>query len=157
VERLFSNLGDIKTKKRNRLGTKKLRDTAFVKSELCRCHAKSGTARTRLKRRFGNEVTELDSDPTGSRMLDEEMVRAAEESNERWGSDSDDDDELVEDAQQFSRLAKQFKAAAIAADEDSDNGIDADEADVPLPATSNFPRRVSSIYSRYSSQCWIRI
>ena len=85
----------------------------------------------------------------GSRMVDEEMVCTAEESNEKSGSDSDDNGELAEDAQQFSRLAKQFEAAATAADEDSDtdtdNGIDADEADVPLPATSNFPRHVSSI------------
>ena len=34
--------------------TKKLRDIAFVKSELHRRHAEEGTARKRLKRHFGN-------------------------------------------------------------------------------------------------------
>ncbi|KAF8344389.1 ribonuclease H-like domain-containing protein, partial [Amanita rubescens] len=50
-ERLFSEMGNVKTKKRNRLSVKKTRDCAFLKGELRRRHAEEGTARQRLKRR----------------------------------------------------------------------------------------------------------
>jgi hypothetical protein len=54
MEWVFSKMGDIKTKKRNRLGMKKLRDITYIKSELRRCHANDGITSKRLKRQFGN-------------------------------------------------------------------------------------------------------
>jgi hypothetical protein len=54
IERLFSLMGDMKTKKRNKMTTKKLQDVTYVKSDLRRRQAKDGTARGRLKRHFGN-------------------------------------------------------------------------------------------------------
>jgi hypothetical protein len=45
VEWLFSKLGDIKTKKFNRMGTKKLWDTAYIKSNLHCYHTNEGTAK----------------------------------------------------------------------------------------------------------------
>ncbi|KIJ50719.1 hypothetical protein M422DRAFT_79785, partial [Sphaerobolus stellatus SS14] len=49
TERVFSTMGDIKTKKRNRLAPQKTRDTAFLKLEICRQHAIDGVARKRVK------------------------------------------------------------------------------------------------------------
>ncbi|KAF8873343.1 ribonuclease H-like domain-containing protein [Infundibulicybe gibba] len=71
VERLFSDMGNIKTKKRNRLGVQKTRDCAFVKGELRRQHAKDGTARHRIQRHFGNS-----SQPVGivANRIDEEDI-----------------------------------------------------------------------------------
>ena len=54
VERLFSLMGDTKTKKRNKMTTKKLQDVTYVKSDLRRRQAKDRTARRRLKHHFGN-------------------------------------------------------------------------------------------------------
>ncbi|KDQ21329.1 hypothetical protein BOTBODRAFT_123015, partial [Botryobasidium botryosum FD-172 SS1] len=54
-ERLFSTKGDIHTKKRNRLGPQKVRDTAVVKMDIRREHAQRGLVRQRLKRRFMKE------------------------------------------------------------------------------------------------------
>ena len=48
VERLFSSMGDTKSKKRTRLGVQKNRDISFLKMELRRQHAIDGTAKRRL-------------------------------------------------------------------------------------------------------------
>lgn len=62
AERLFSIMGNIKDKKRNRMLTQKLRDLAFLQLELRHKHAKEGLVRQRLKRSFGNHET--NSSPT---------------------------------------------------------------------------------------------
>src|SRR5204862_6832944 len=67
----------------------KTRDIAFVKLELRRSQAEMGTARRRLKRKFGNDETVADLDVSGSRMEDEEIVKIAEAGND---TDSDSDD-----------------------------------------------------------------
>lgn len=135
VEQLFSKLGDIKTKKRNRMGTEKLRDTAFVKSELHRHQATMGTARKCLKRHFGNNITATDSDPTGSRMLDEETVRDAEDSDDQSGSGSEGDNKPAEEeTQPFSNFARRLEAAVMADDEDAET----DDDEVATPSTSTF-------------------
>ncbi|KAF8344590.1 hypothetical protein F5887DRAFT_918145 [Amanita rubescens] len=51
-------MGNIKTKKRNRLSIRKTRDCTLIKGELRRQHAKERTARLRLKRQFGNKVAQ---------------------------------------------------------------------------------------------------
>lgn len=147
TERLFTKMGDIKTKKRNRMLTKKLRDVAFVKSELRREQAALETARKRLKRRFGNKATNANEDAsenaeksTGSgRVEDEEVVRAAEDS-EAESSDAESESEAESEADtvangngnerrdemmehrssSFTALALNLVAAA-AADEDGDD------------------------------------
>lgn len=57
VERLFSSMGNIKTKKRNRMLPQKLRDLAFLQLELRQQQARNGLVRQRLKRTLGNEET----------------------------------------------------------------------------------------------------
>lgn len=52
-ERLFSEMGIIHTKLRNRLGHEKVRDTSVLKAALKRVHAEAGQSRRRLKRSFG--------------------------------------------------------------------------------------------------------
>lgn len=75
TERIFSSMGDIKTKKRNKLGVQKLRDCALVKGELRHQHAKDGTARVQLRRKFGNGIPSVaDTDKSGSRMEDEDIL-----------------------------------------------------------------------------------
>src|ERR1700730_4864004 len=54
IEQIFSLMGDTKTKKRNKMKTKKLQDITYVKSDLQHRQAKNGTARRRLKCHFGN-------------------------------------------------------------------------------------------------------
>jgi hypothetical protein len=81
-------MGDIKTKKRNHMKTQKLRDTAFIKTELRRVQAEKQTARMRLKRWFGNSATAPDKANAAStttevgvgRIEDEEEAREAEDS-----------------------------------------------------------------------------
>jgi hypothetical protein len=120
------------------MGTEKLRDTAFVKSELRRRQATMGTVRKRLKRRFGNDVTATDSDPTGSRMLDEETIRDAEDLDDQ-GSGSEGDDELAEEeTRPCSNFARQLEAAVTADDEDAET--DAEEAAALLTSTFTNPR-----------------
>ncbi|KAG8791459.1 hypothetical protein FRC12_009168 [Ceratobasidium sp. 428] len=58
-ERLFSEMGHIHTKRRNRLGYQKVFDTAVVRMNLKRKHAAEGQTRSRLKRQFGTSI--LDS------------------------------------------------------------------------------------------------
>jgi hypothetical protein len=91
-ERLFSEMGHIHTKRRNRLSYQKVFDTAVVRMDLKRQHAVSGLTRTRLRREFGISIpspdvahspdieTEKDQhDETGEEiaeidMLDEEYI-----------------------------------------------------------------------------------
>jgi hypothetical protein len=134
-------MGDIKTKKRNRLGVQKLRDCAFVKGELRRLHAEEGTTRIRLKRKFGNaHATVVDTDRSGSRVEDEDIVQAAERHAAEGASESDGDLDgdredllsrhigLVESIggsqRSFAALSRQFATAV-----DSDDGDDSDGDD----------------------------
>jgi hypothetical protein len=119
-------MGDIKTKKCNCLGTKKLRDIAYIKSELRREHALQGLAVKHLKRTFGNPTPESTE---RNQAEDEEIVREAEDSQERGSkSDSESEDDTVPSdaqippAQSFTRLAQQMGVAA-----DADSDLDADE------------------------------
>jgi len=73
IERIFSLMGDTKTKKRNKMKTKKLQDITYVKSDLRRRQAKNGTARRRLKRHFGNVEPKGKGTHRG-RMKDEEII-----------------------------------------------------------------------------------
>ncbi|QRW17960.1 hAT family dimerization protein [Rhizoctonia solani] len=63
-ERLFSEMGHIHTKRRNRLGYQKVFDTAVVRMDLKRKHADEGRTRSRLKRQFGSPA--LDSVVSGA-------------------------------------------------------------------------------------------
>jgi hypothetical protein len=56
TEWLFSSMGDIKTKKQNRLGVQKLWICALVKDEIQWLHAAEGTAHIWLKYKFGNAL-----------------------------------------------------------------------------------------------------
>ena len=54
IEWIFSLMGDTKTKKQNKMKTKKLQDITYIKSDLQCCQAQNGTAHHCLKRHFGN-------------------------------------------------------------------------------------------------------
>lgn len=78
-------MGNIKTKKRNRLSIRKTRDCAFIKGELRRQHAKQGTARQGLKRQFGNkEPTPNLSQNNPSRVLQvaKQLIRATDDDSD---------------------------------------------------------------------------
>lgn len=66
TERVFSTMGDIKTKKRNRLAPQKTRNTAFLKLEIRRQHAIDGVACKHVKRQYGQETQATDNDKSGS-------------------------------------------------------------------------------------------
>jgi hypothetical protein len=122
VERLFSKLGDIKTKKRNRMGTKKLRDTAYIKSDLHCRHAKEGTAKWHLKRQFGHVEVDVNNHMSTNQVEDEEVLRDAEDPQEKSGLESEGDSEMEDDdddrAQPFTRIARDLEAAAQADSDD---------------------------------------
>jgi hAT family C-terminal dimerisation region len=130
IERLFSLMGDTKTKKRNKMKTQKLQDITYVKSDLRQRQAKNGTAQRRLKRHFGNST-----EPNGNRdganrgqIEDEEIVRAAE-SGDMSDSESEDDeargpagDDGAREGQSFSRFVQAARGAAAADSDDEDAG-----------------------------------
>ena len=94
-------MGNIKTKKRNRMLTQKLRDLAFLQLELRHQQAKSGLVRQRLNRSFGNKQTHssLTSEKKSSQhgLLDD-LAIVEEVRDELSGGDEDDeDDEDVEE------------------------------------------------------------
>jgi len=129
-------MGNIKTKKRNRLSMKKTRDCAFIKGEVRREHAKQGTARQRLKRQFGNKGTApLDVDPTGSRLEEEEFLKEIDDDTQ---SDGDSDDGLPESIVpsqnnlNTSRVLLVARQLMQATDDDSD-GSDVGEEPLVTP------------------------
>ena len=146
IERLFSLMGDMKTKKRNKMTTKKLQDVMYVKSDLRRRQAKDGTAWGRLKRHFGNSKqggktakdntrkAAADNVPLRSRIEDEEIVCTAEDSNVLEGqSDSESNDNgdgdghdvndgVREGLQSFSEFTRAMGAAADADSDGEDSG-----------------------------------
>jgi hypothetical protein len=72
-------MGDIKTKKRNHMLTNKLRDVAFVKTELCQVQAANQMTQKRLKRQFGNKETTSNVAAGLGRLEDEEVAWAVED------------------------------------------------------------------------------
>ena len=129
-------MGDIKTKKRNRLGMQKLRDCALIKGEIRQQQIKEGTVKLRAKCNFGNKATAF-VNVTQSRLDDIEVIQEAvdnlncdddSESEEggttRWLADGEESG--------FSALAHQFAAGADADSEaesdDSDAGEDGSNA-----------------------------
>ena len=117
-------MGNIKTKKHNRLKTKKLRDIAFVKTELRHQHTKTGEARRHLKRHFGSKETTADMDKMGSHVEDEEIVRSVEESvsesDTDSGSNSESESEGGKQSVSFRGFVRQLDAA-VKADEDGED------------------------------------
>jgi hypothetical protein len=122
VERLFSKMGDISTKKRTRLGTKKLRDIAYIKTELRRQQAQDGVAVKCLKRKFGNSTS---ADKVVGRIDDEEIVQDVEETGETGNKSDDESDDNTDEAggratQSFTSIVQQMEADA----EDDSDGED---------------------------------
>jgi hypothetical protein len=82
----------------NRLGTKKLCDITYIKSELRHRHANNGIASKRLKQQFGNPEPTTNTNVAAASgaqncVEDEEMVRVAKDSNESDGESSSESDE----------------------------------------------------------------
>lgn len=148
-ERMFSSMGDIKTKKRNRLGVQKLRDTAFVKSEIRREHVANGVARHRLKRHFGNQVeaTGTSTQPAtqGARIDDEDVIREAQEGLD-LESDSEDESESESGTgavKSFAALMQDAEAAATDSDEsEPEEPLEDSSTSHNTPTT---PNQVSSL------------
>ena len=120
------------------MGTKKLRDTAYIKSDLRRRHAKEGTAKRRLKRQFGHAEVDVNNHMSANRVEDEEVLRDAEDPQEKSGSESEGDSEMEDDdddrAQPFTRIARDLEAAAQADSDDEDSGevVDASSSAAPM-------------------------
>jgi hAT family C-terminal dimerisation region len=89
-ERLFSKMGLIHSKVRNRLGTEKVRDMAVLKTELQREHVTEGLSRKRLRKRKFGEMgsSDLTQSSTGL-SADEEIVAEAEKNETEVGQDGD--------------------------------------------------------------------
>jgi hypothetical protein len=168
VERLFSSMGDTKSKKRTRLTVQKNRDISFLKMELRRQHAIDGTAQRRLKRRFGNPETVADRDPTGSRMEDQELIMNADADALLTDSNSDDADGDRENLPPSSFSAVAQQAVRDVDDDDNDDYISGlgevveVEEDISGPeglgTAGSRQRRVSCSYSNvhYTNPClWL--
>lgn len=125
-ERLFSVWNDIKTKKRTRLGTKKTRDTVYLKFEIRREHAQQGLARKRLKRQFGNTENAIDFDESGSRTEEIEILRQVEEAGgdaeTESTSNSASDDEHLDDSEADFALTDAASSPDFLDDEQPDPG-----------------------------------
>ncbi|KDN48405.1 hypothetical protein RSAG8_02997, partial [Rhizoctonia solani AG-8 WAC10335] len=78
-ERLFSEMGHIHTKRRNRLAYSKVFDTAVIRMDLKRKHAAEGLTRSRLKRQFGPQKIEPAFSPVISATQVDQNDEAAEE------------------------------------------------------------------------------
>lgn len=133
-------MGNIKTKRRNRLTPQRTRDLALIKLDVRRQQAINGTLRKRVKRAFGSF-----SDPSGSRVEDEEIAQIAcarKEDNEDEedlstqissmsdeANEADDGSPLTADVS-FRAVAARL-AADVAADEDAEDvgELENDESD----------------------------
>ena len=136
-------MGNIKTKKRNRMHTQKLRDLAFLQLELRHQQARSGKVYQRLKRSFGNASTSSTASP---RIISPEDVAIAGEAGDELAADADSEssDEELSDATpakstsshsvssgSFATLMKTYEV-----DDDSD---EEDLHHAPIPQTPNQP------------------
>lgn len=149
-ERVFSTMGNIKTKLRNRLGTKKTRDLAFLTLEIRRRQAIEGSLRRRLKRQFNVNPAGAFGDSSGSRIEEEELARAVCESDAGDDADNEGDEATgVHSAHVESEAPESFKSMAealkqaVAEDEDDDEaGEVVEEAGTEFSST----RRVFSYF-----------
>ena len=154
TERLFSHMGDIKTKKRNRLGIQKLRDCALIKGEIWQQQMKDGTAKLRAKRDFGNKTTSFVG-ASQSQLDDVEVIQEALDN-----LDCDDDSEPEErgtwlaDGEEtgFSALAHQFTAEA-----DANSGAESEESDTGERDSEPSACRASSAGQRRVSVIDVRV
>ncbi|PCH34656.1 hypothetical protein WOLCODRAFT_155307 [Wolfiporia cocos MD-104 SS10] len=160
TERLFSSMGHTKTKMCSRLGIQKNRDIAFLKMELRRRHAEEGTARKRLKQRFGNTETSVDCDKSGSRLSDEQLLQEAEGCSLSSSNDDSDEEGADNEAEtdnkaetgeasehpkcsQFLKSVQALEAAANVDSDDEDVGGVVEQA-----ASDGSMRRASAIIIR---------
>lgn len=88
-------MGNIKTKRRNRLAPQKTRDLALIKLDVRRQQSIEGTARMRLKRSFGNLPEQRVGDPSGSSIEDQELAQIACARGDDSNSDDDDGENSV--------------------------------------------------------------
>ena len=138
---LFSEMGNVKTKKQNCLSVKQTQDCAFLKGELCCRHAEEGTACQWLKRQFGNKpVKNLIS-------IAQEAVWKRRSIWNNWTSPSEDSDSNESDSdyvidpvlQQKTQSRVQLVAKELiqAVDDDSNtSGSDMDMDDEPSGSLS---------------------
>ena len=136
----------------------RLHDCALVKGELRQLHAQEGTAHIHLKCKFGNyQAAVTDTDTSGSRVEDEDIVREAEEQAAEGGSksggsegeiDKEEDDWHLQVGRSlcgrdgagrhsFSALTRQLEA-----DADADSGSDDEEANAEVGAHDRILPRV---------------
>jgi hypothetical protein len=133
-------MGDIKTKKRNRLGMQKLRDCALIKGEMRQQQIKEGTVKLRAKRNFGNKTTAF-VDTSQSQLDDVEVIQEALDNLDCDGdSESEERGTWLDDEEEtgFSALTHQFTAEA-----DADSGTDSDTGEGDGHRASFAGRRVS--------------
>ncbi|KAG1882736.1 hypothetical protein F4604DRAFT_1953301 [Suillus subluteus] len=120
VERLFSSMGNTKSKRRTRLGVQNNRNMSFLKMELRRQHAIDGTAQRRLKRQFGNPEIVADRDLTGSHMEDQELVMNAD-TDTLLTDESEPDDNTENVPESNSTPSSSFLAVALQLQQDADD------------------------------------
>jgi hypothetical protein len=101
-----------------------------------------GTAKRRLKRQFGHAEEDLNNHTSVNRVEDEEVLRDAEDLQEKSGSESEgdsgaDDNDRV---QPFTRIARDLEAAAGADSDDEDSGevVDAPSSAAPTQSVCPF-------------------
>ncbi|TFY78156.1 hypothetical protein EWM64_g5859 [Hericium alpestre] len=157
TERLFTNITDTKTKKRNWMRTELVRKVTFLKLELRRQHAEEGTARARLKRHFGDsssaEASKTSKGPiiTRSQLEEEEIVRGVTEMG-LDGSDSEEGDgeaggvSQTDASDSASVRVRSFSAIARSLQEEAehdDNDIGDEELDIGAQPTDQQPAQLS--------------
>ncbi|KDN35540.1 hypothetical protein RSAG8_11497, partial [Rhizoctonia solani AG-8 WAC10335] len=139
-ERLFSEMGNIHTKRRNRLSFEKVFDTAVVKMNLKRQHAALGLTRARLQREFGISTTHPDGVallPQGDR--DAEKDQHDETAEEVAEIDMLDDDQT---AYGMITLAARLHQDTIDDEDPEDEGEEPEEAPLVAIENESRPKRV---------------
>ncbi|CAE6454793.1 unnamed protein product [Rhizoctonia solani] len=135
-ERLFSEMGHIHTKRRNRLGYQKVFDTAVVRMDLKRKHADEGRTRSRLKRQFGSPA--LDSVVSGT---DAKKLNQSDELAESIGDVNAIEEQLVTPS--VRSLATQLRQDVL----DDEDPLD-DESDEL--AVTTLPKKVRLFFGTQS-------
>lgn len=133
-------MGNIHTKRRNRLGYKKVHDLATVAMDLDAIHQAEGRSTKRRRRQFG--ATETSSQPAPG--PEESRRETDSEADSNHSSDSEEMDE--EDAQAFNLTALATKLKEAVDDDEHEEEYEANEAAEPeLPAPEDVaayqPRR----------------
>lgn len=134
AERLFSRMGHIHSKRRNRMHYDKVHDLATVAMDLEEQHRAAGLVRKRARRRFDTAAAQPTSSlPQAANVSDAEPDEVAE----ALGDDEADnvDDEAPVD---FKTLADRLRGVA---DDDEDDPTDLEEdGDLPTPADFATPQ-----------------